>query len=117
MSRPIPRDCLTPVACTLAAALLLIGAFLAALRVPERPWNHPETISLGPIATTGEWVTNPDGSRVCRLRRPIYRAMVFSRDLCEDWQGAVPAWGQTVPWLQYTGAHGGKIMIEGRWRP
>jgi hypothetical protein len=69
------------------------------------------------IAVAGEWVTNPDGSRVCRLRTAIVRGMTFSRGLCEDWQGAVPSWGQQVPWLRMTRDGRSQVMIEGRWHP
>lgn len=113
-----PKDCLTPVLIvTLCAASLTLVAVtnFTLRREPPEPIAPviQSAASVGLIARAGEWITNPeDGSRVCRLRTAIARSMTFTRDLCEDWQGPVPQWAQTVPWLR-----GGKIMVEGRWRP
>ena len=116
MSRPIPRDCLTPVAAALFGALLLVAG-LVAFQIPERPWNHPASVhSL--IASTGEWVTRPDGRKVCRLSRNIYRYEVLpASGWCEEWREPAPQYGQTVDgWIRsYLGSH--QIMIEGEWRP
>lgn len=123
MSDTVPKDYLMPVLiATLCAAILAIGAVtnFTLRREPPEPIAPviQSAASVGPIARAGEWITNPeDGSRVCRLRTAIVRGMTFTRNLCEDWQGPVPQWAQTVPWLRWTPNGGGKIMVEGRWRP
>lgn len=68
-----------------------------------------------PIARAGEWVTHPDGFRVCRLTRNIYYRQVLEPSDCTDWREPIPFHGQIVDFLSQE--RGGKINIEGEWRP
>ena len=82
---------------------------------PEPPARTDLPIGT-PIATSGEWVTNPDGTKVCRLVRDIGVGMTMSLGSCADWVGAVPVNKQIVPWLRNNRGVG-QINVEGKWRP
>lgn len=97
-------------------ACLLFGAFSlfdlsGALEPPVRamPINTA-------FAFAGEWVTNPDGRRVCKLSQPLSTGRFASIGMCDEWIGAKPFEGQQVPWLRSNRGFG-QIHIEGEWRP
>lgn len=71
-----------------------------------------------PIARAGEWVTHPDGRKVCRLPADLYWNQIMEAKDCTDWQEPVPFRGQMVDWLGGPIlSHGNKINIGGEWRP
>lgn len=70
-----------------------------------------------PIAKAGEWVTHPDGTRICRLLFPIYPNQVVEPSFCEDWQERIPYRGMQVDFLRSSPWRGGQTNIEGKWRP
>lgn len=91
-------------------------------REPEAPWlirQPPELPSDPRIAARGEWVTRPDGRRVCRLSSDLTLYQVVGPEFCVDWQEPMPRVGEAVEgWVRPKKGGGGyQIMIEGRWRP
>lgn len=89
------------------------GAALVWLRHPA---PEPEPVVLG---RQGEWVTRPDGRRVCRLRYDLTIYNAISTGFCEDWREPEPKFGQPVEgWMRANPAGTGhQIMIEGNWKP
>jgi hypothetical protein len=100
------------------AALVVLAALAAA--EPEKPTADKPVAIERAIAKPGEWITRPDGSRVCRIALGLYRAMPSNPKIwCVDWQEPEPFNGQlcdSVPWCRtYLG--GMQFLIEGTWRP
>lgn len=69
-----------------------------------------------PIAKAGEWVTNPDGTKVCRLVHNVVVGGFMNVSSCADWVDEMPKFGQAVPYLRSNRGFG-QIHIEGEWRP
>ena len=104
------RQALVVFLLAVGASSMLAAVLFAMLILREPP------ISGSPIARAGEWVTNPDGSRVCRLTRDLTVGMTPSLTMCSDWQTEKPGYAQIVPWLRVN-RMGSQINVEGKWRP
>lgn len=67
------------------AALLLLAA--AMVLSPLFPFGHPSVDDGRTVfAHAGEWVTYPDGRRVCRLTQDLRRGdRIKSEGMCTDW--------------------------------
>jgi hypothetical protein len=100
-----------------AAAVIAVCAMISGyIHLPEEP---PATAGLPAhtrIASTGEWVTQPDGALVCKLTRNLTVGSFMTMDACEDWQEPKPGFAQTVPWLRNNRGFG-QIHVERNWRP
>lgn len=97
-----------------AAALLFAAYYFRDWR-PEK--FHQMSASNVTLGHRGEWVTRPDGRRVCRLAHDLTLYTAIDRGFCTDWQEREPVTAQPVEgWIRSKGA-GHQIMIEGRWRP
>lgn len=94
-------------------------AALLAVMVAGSVLKTPPKISPSVLGRSGEWVTRPDGRRVCRLSGDLMIYHRIDQSFCTDWQEPEPAIGQVVDgWVRGNPVGGSyQIMIEGRWRP
>lgn len=80
---------------------------------------------LGLIALAGEWVSTPDGRRVCQLRYSIVSESRLQPGFCENWQTPFvpPLYAEPYPvrdgWIRSAWPSPGiQLHIEGKgWRP
>ncbi len=91
--------------------------------------NRKVAAALAVIALAGEWVTTPDGRRVCRLAQTLEHGMMMPVSFCMSWQDgfSAPAYAQSLPFRdgylrtnRHPGAAWGtlQIHVEGRgWVP
>lgn len=105
---------------TLAAVLICggcaLGYYWNEVFPDETPPARTNLPTGTPIARTGEWVTNPDGTRVCKLVRDVRVGGFMNVSSCSDWVGEMPQFGQLVPYLRNNRGFG-QIHVEGEWRP
>ncbi len=110
--RSVRRDCLTAV----LGAVILTGALLTVLVATRLPEVPPPRSNV--VAREGEWITRPDGRRVCRVTRTISRYETLpATGWCSDWQETAPQYGQTVSGWARSSAGYFQIMVNGQWRP
>ena len=73
------------------------------------------------FAKRGEWITRPDGTRVCKLEVDLQNGMIASpRMWCGDWQEPIPYEGtpySSLSWARLGIGGRPQFLIEGRWRP
>lgn len=86
--------------------------------------NFP-TMPAGPIAKEGEWVTNLNGTRACRLIRDIdpqersaFQSSFYWRTVCSNWQQRVPQSAMPLPdWLRLDDhPEKNSVHVEDGWR-
>lgn len=109
---------MTPLKYEIGAGLIF-GAAAMSLWLYIGPGSLPTEIveQHAPIAHAGEWVTHPNGQKVCRLRSDIFYGQVMEASNCDDWAERIPFRGQLVDWLRMRTGGGGQINIDGEWRP
>ena len=72
------------------------------------------------IAKPDEWITRPDGSRVCRLYLGLHVGMQTNpREWCSDWQETPPPYGAPCDSVSWCRIRFGRMqfLIGGDWRP
>lgn len=100
---------LSPVAAAAVFVATSSGMFVAL--------KKPAPRSSAVLGWQGEWVTRPDGRRVCRLSADLMIDHRIDPSFCADWQEPEPKVGQPVDGWVRANQGGYQIMIEGRWRP
>jgi hypothetical protein len=99
----------------LASAMIVIGLLLASWLYLASKTLPAEIIEQHvPIAHIGDWVTHPDGQKVCRLRVDLFYGQVMEVGDCEDWVEKTPFRGQIVDWLRGPPR---QINVNGEWKP
>ena len=79
-----------------------------------------------PVIQAGEWVTHPDGSRVCQVSHTIFRVngppTAWVRAACSSWTEALPPYGApvarcTFDWIDVDQQGIQRIHIGDKWVP
>lgn len=114
---PSRRDPLTVVIGTLLVLTAAVALGIAIIIWPGPTGFH--SAPPGYIAFAGEWTVNPDGSRVCQLRRDIRKneAAGSPREWCGDWQEPPPTPPTPINqrWARIQGGSV-QILVGGKWR-
>lgn len=79
---------------------------------------------LAALALAGEWITTPEGARVCKLTEPLEPYRILQPSFCGDWQpGFIPLQrGMTFPfregWVRPNpDGYYIQFHVEDRWVP
>lgn len=67
------------------AVLLVFLVLLASMWSPRKRGRNSALV-LAAIAIAGDWVTTPEGKRVCQLSYTLDHGSVMSPDFCMNWQ-------------------------------